>query len=95
MHIVDKVVAAARLQLLAEQKLLTCGITKQLHRRFCFGHTSLLASTNILTTHLCNGGVALEAVSQSLATFNAQIVPIDVELYSTKTKIWAHKFKCK
>ena len=84
MHLVVKVVAAARLQLLAEQK--TPGITKQLHRRFCFGHTSLLASINVFTTHLCNGGVALEAVSQSLATFNAQIVSIDVELHSTKTK---------
>ena len=46
----------------------------------------LLASTNIFTTHPCNGSVALEAASQSLATFNAQIVPIDVELHSTKTK---------
>ena len=78
------------------KKILTCGIAKRAAAPQILLRAHFAACEhNIFTTHLCNGGVALEAVSQSLAAFNAQNVPIDVELYSTQTKNWAHKFKCK
>ena len=40
----------------------------------------LLASTLVHKTYLCDGSVALQAISQGLASFNTQIVGTDVDL---------------
>ena len=40
----------------------------------------LLASTLVHKTYLCDGGVALETLSQGLASFNTQIIRAGVDL---------------
>ena len=43
-------------------------------------HFLLLASTLVHKTYLCYGSVALQAISQGLATFTTQIIGADVHL---------------
>ena len=41
----------------------------------------LLASTLVYKTYLCDGGVALEALSQGLASFNTKVIRAGVDLF--------------